>query len=242
MHNPQSAVMGRTRQRSIGDRALKLLLSPAYLLLWIAAGFLGAGRWDWVRGWICVSVYLSTIAILGAVMRYFGLGLLKRRTEGIREGTAAFDRSILPIYLSLTLVQPAVAGLDSVRYGWLPLPSSTTVPGIVLFVIGMGLVIWAMIANPFAESTVRIQPEYGHRVITKGPYRVIRHPMYAGSIPMHVGTGLILGSGWAVVIAAVLAAMIVWRTTREDEFLHRELRGYAEYAARTRFRLVPGLW
>jgi protein-S-isoprenylcysteine O-methyltransferase Ste14 len=242
MHDAQSAVMGETRRSNFGKRALKAVLSPASVLFWVAAIFFGAGRWDWLRGWICVSVYLSTLAIIGAVVRYFSPGLLKRRAEGIREDSAAFDKSILPIYLLLSMIQPAVAGLDAVRYGWLPLPSSTIVPGVVLFVMGMGLITWAMIANPFTESTVRIQTEYGHRVITKGPYRALRHPMYTGSIPMHVGTGLILGSGWAVVLAVVLSAIIVWRTIKEDEFLHRELPGYAEYAARTRFRLMPGLW
>jgi protein-S-isoprenylcysteine O-methyltransferase Ste14 len=242
MLSPQSAVIGETRQSSFGKRVLKTVLGPASMLIWVAAGFLCAGRWDWVRGWICVSVYLSMVAITGAAVRYFSPGLLKRRTEGIREDTAAFDKSILPIYLPLTFIQPAVAGLDAVRFGWLPLPSSTILPGIVLFVIGMGLITWAMIANPFAESTVRIQPENGHRVVTAGPYRAVRHPMYSGMILMHLAIGLILGSGWAVVVGGLLAALITWRTVKEDEFLHRELQGYAAYAARTRFRLVPGLW
>ena len=242
MRNPQAAVMSRPERRGFEKRALKTVLGPASIFLWIAAGFLGAGRWDWVRGWICVSVYLSMVAITGAAVRYFSPGLLKRRAQGIRGDTASFDKSFLPIYLPLTLLQPAVGGLDAVRYGWLPLPSSTILPGIALFVVGMGLIAWAMVANPYAESTVRIQPEIGHTVVTRGPYRAVRHPMYSGMMLMHLATGIILGSGWAIVVAGVMAALIVWRTSREDEFLHRQLGGYAEYAARTRFRLVPGLW
>jgi len=99
-----------------------------------------------------------------------------------------------------------------------------------------------MTVNRFAESTVRIQSERNHAVVSSGPYRIVRHPMYVGMFLMYPATAMMLGSGWAMAVAALILVLIVWRTVEEDRFLHRELTGYREYAALTRYRLVPGLW
>jgi len=89
---------------------------------------------------------------------------------------------------------------------------------------------------------VRIQAERGHVVVSRGPYRTVRHPMYVGMILMFPATALILGSGWAMVVAGVMAVLIIWRTANEDKFLLRELPGYQEFAVRTKWRLLPGVW
>jgi protein-S-isoprenylcysteine O-methyltransferase Ste14 len=96
--------------------------------------------------------------------------------------------------------------------------------------------------NPHFESTVRIQAELGHRVITTGPYRMVRHPGYAAGIALLLGMALTLGSGVALAVAALTALALVVRTALEDRFLRQRLPGYREFALRTRFRLVPGLW
>lgn len=242
MSDSQATVFETKRQIGLGRRILNSTAGPASIVIWVALCFAGAGRLDWVRGWICVSVYLSAMAVTGALVCYFSPGLIGRRSQWVRENTAPFDRLFLPFFVPLTFILPFVAGLDAGRYRWLPLPDWTMMPGIVLFVTGIGLITWTMIVNPFAETSVRIQPELGHRVIGKGPYKSVRHPMYAGSILMYPATALVLGSGWAIVVAAALAVVIVFRTAKEDRFLHCELRGYQEYAAHTRFRLFPGLW
>ena len=101
---------------------------------------------------------------------------------------------------------------------------------------------WAMLANPFFEKTVRIQEERGHHVATGGPYRFVRHPGYVAFILMGFALPLGVGSAWALVPAGLNAALIVARTALEDRTLRRELPGYAEYAQRTRYRLLPGVW
>ena len=96
--------------------------------------------------------------------------------------------------------------------------------------------------NPFFEKTVRIQSDRGHRVVDIGPYRLVRHPGYLGFFGWILSTPLLLGSWWAFVPALLSIAGIVVRTALEDRTLKAELPGYADYAKRTRYRLVPGIW
>jgi protein-S-isoprenylcysteine O-methyltransferase Ste14 len=227
---------------SLLGRLWKLAKGMSMMFLWVAAVFAGAGRFDWARGWICTAIYLVTMTVTGALMHRFNPGLLKARGKFMRKDTKGFDKIFMSIYFPLTFIQVAVAGLDAVRFRWMPMPQWTIFPGIALFLAAMALTAWTFLVNPFAETTVRIQSDRGHRVVSTGPYRVARHPMYVGSILMYPATALMFGSGWAMAVAALMVFLIVWRTGHEDRFLRRELAGYQEYAALTRYRLFPGIW
>jgi protein-S-isoprenylcysteine O-methyltransferase Ste14 len=109
-------------------------------------------------------------------------------------------------------------------------------------VAGDAVFVWAMAVNRFFEGFVRIQKERGHRVVAAGPYRFVRHPGYVGSTVMWGGLFLALGSPLALASAASIVAILVLRTALEDRMLQRDLEGYRDYAARVRYRLVPGLW
>jgi len=134
-----------------------------------------------------------------------------------------------------------VAGLD-VRAGTATLPW-------VWFDVGVGLLVsagifglWAMVTNEHFEQFVRIQTERGHRVVSSGPYRFVRHPGYVSAILGALATPLILGSARTFVPAGLVALLFVVRTALEDRTLRRELEGYSDYAQRTRYRLLPGAW
>jgi protein-S-isoprenylcysteine O-methyltransferase Ste14 len=99
-----------------------------------------------------------------------------------------------------------------------------------------------MAKNPFLEREVRVQTEMGHHVITTGPYRVVRHPMYSGLTLLFPGWALVPGSAWSLAPAAMPMATFIVRTALEDGVLRRELPVYTEYCKRTRYRLVPGIW
>jgi protein-S-isoprenylcysteine O-methyltransferase Ste14 len=99
-----------------------------------------------------------------------------------------------------------------------------------------------MTVNRFFSAMVRIQADRGHRVVENGPYRWMRHPAYAGGVIANLATPLMLGSAWALIPAGLTVALVVLRTSLEDRTLQAELPGYAAYAARTRYRLVPGVW
>jgi protein-S-isoprenylcysteine O-methyltransferase Ste14 len=101
---------------------------------------------------------------------------------------------------------------------------------------------WSMVVNPFFEKTVRIQTDRGHHVIDTGPYAYVRHPGYVGFTGWMISAPLLLDSSWAFVPALLAVVGIAIRTALEDRTLRAELPGYAEYAARVRFRLIPGVW
>ena len=99
-----------------------------------------------------------------------------------------------------------------------------------------------MIANPFAEKTVRVQTERGHHVITTGPYAIVRHPMYLGVILMFVAVPLVLGSAWAFAPVVAMTLLLMVRTVLEERLLRRDLPGYEVYIGQTRWRILPGIW
>jgi len=214
----------------------------AFTALWIATLFGSAGRLDWIRGWTYVAIYLGSMAALGMVVRRTNPDVVEARKKWVRKDTKAFDKVFLPVFLLLTFIQLVVAGLDAVRFHWSSVPSGWLYPGVLLLLAGIALMGWVMAVNPHAETTVRIQTERNHRVITSGPYRFVRHPMYTGAILLYVATPLVLGSLWALVIGATIVLAFFSRTVLEDRTLRAELPGYEEYAGRTRYRLIPGIW
>jgi len=135
-----------------------------------------------------------------------------------------------------------VAALD-VRFGWSTPPFIPYGPlGAALFLVGTAFFLWAMNTNTHFEGTVRIQTDRGHRVCDRGPYAHVRHPGYVGFLIALAATPLVLGSWRSFAGAAVSMFALVVRTALEDATLRKELPGYAEFAQRTRYRLVPGIW
>ncbi len=142
----------------------------------------------------------------------------------------------------LFLATVVVAALDAGRFHWTALSGSTQILALPVLILAAALQVWAMMANPFFSSAIRIQTDHGHKLVTRGPYRFIRHPGYLAMIVMIPATALVLGSLAALIPAVCYSALILWRTKREDEFLVERLADYAGYAAWVGFRLIPGLW
>jgi protein-S-isoprenylcysteine O-methyltransferase Ste14 len=157
------------------------------------------------------------------------------------ENTKSWDKVIGVIYLVLMLGGLAVAGLDA-RLGWSQVPLGLKVLGGVAVTVCMGLIFWVMTANTFLSSMVRIQDDRGHTTITSGPYRYVRHPMYAGMLLMFWGIPLLLGSWWGLLLGVLTMILYIVRTALEDKTLQKELPGYIEYTRQTRYRLIPGIW
>ena len=224
------------------NRHVKGFLQGSTLILWwVTLLFGGAGRITWIRGWICTVLYLGGFFIARAILLRRNPELLKQRQTAIREDTKPFDRIVLRLLLSLTIVEPLVAGLDF-RWNAPSTPLWLVYPGIASFVGAAITITWVLVKNPHAESSVRIQSDRGHCVVASGPYRFVRHPMYAGLIQLHQSVALMLGSPWTVGLAALITILFWLRTALEDQALRRELPGYEEYTAVTRYRLMPGIW
>lgn len=207
-----------------------------------AVAFVGAWRLDWPRGWIYLVLFVAVTLAGVTLVDRTNPGLMAARSRGMRQDTKGFDRLFYAGFIPLMVVYPLLAGLDGGRFAWAPLPAWTAWLGVVLFVAGSGFTTWAMVVNRHAEGTVRIQSDRGHAVVTDGPYRFVRHPIYVGTIAGLPAAALVLGSGWALLPMALIVALFVWRTALEDSTLRRELAGYADYAAATPYRLVPGIW
>ena len=231
---------GQTRR--LGPAIVKRMLQiSAFTAGWSTVLFACAGRLDWPRGWICLAVYLLGVAITAILVIGKNPDVIAARAR-MHADAKGFDKLFTALYSLLVFVVPAVAGLDAVRFGWSSMPFQTVWPGVFLYLLAAVPVVWAMTANPFLENQVRIQTDRGHRVIATGPYRLVRHPMYVGVILQNISTPLILGSCWTYVPVAVVVALFLWRTAREDRTLRSERGGYEEYARHTRYRLLPGVW
>lgn len=217
--------------RKLARGALGTLQLPAAVFGFLA---LASGNPAWGRMWLLLALLFGLMALNLPVMLWRNPELLAERFQK-RTDTKPFDKVFGLLSLLVLGGFFVVAGLDQ-RLGWTgPLPAWTLALGIALHVLGDGPVLWAMATNRHLETTVRIQTE-------RGPYRYVRHPMYSGMLLMFAGWPLVLGSAWAFLPLGAYAGLLLWRTSREDRTLFAELPGYPQYAAQTRFRLVPHVW
>jgi protein-S-isoprenylcysteine O-methyltransferase Ste14 len=203
--------------------------------------FASAGRVDWARAWVYVSAVLLGELLTAAALRAVNPEILARRGS-MSADAKTYDRVFVVLWLVLALVTPVVAGLDVGRSGDARVPLAGMYVGLVVMLLAYLLGAWAMAVNEHFELLVRIQMDRGHRVVTSGPYRIVRHPGYLAAIVGALASPLILGSLWAFAPVVASALLFSVRTALEDRTLREELAGYEEYAARTRHRLLPGIW
>jgi protein-S-isoprenylcysteine O-methyltransferase Ste14 len=169
--------------------------------------------------------------------------LVEERSELTpREGVQTWDVILSAVVRVSLLASYVVAGLD-VRFGWKPeILLAVQIAAFAFGLLGAGLIAWAMAANRYAAVYARIQQERGHAVATTGPYRFVRHPFYVGTITFSLVVPVALGSPWALISGGLAALLFVVKTALEDRMLQAGLPGYDEYAQRTRYRLLPGVW
>lgn len=202
--------------------------------------FGSAGRLDWSNAWVLLGLnFAASMASIALLWRNSEL-LAERRN--VKAGKR-WDKMIVPLVVLLGPVAIWItAGLDT-RFHWSDgMPPLAFPIGLAAAVLAAALIAWAMRTNRFFSSVVRIQKDRGHVVVTGGPYRFLRHPGYTGISAFTLATPLILNSRWALLPAALTAAVSVLRTVLEDRTLHNELDGYADYARRVKYRLVPLVW
>jgi protein-S-isoprenylcysteine O-methyltransferase Ste14 len=213
----------------------------ALIFAWVVL-FLAAGRLDWTAGWVYLGMNFLTQALSAIVLLPRRPDMLAERSK-VREGTKEWDRFYATaIVVFGTLAVLITAGLDA-RFGW-SAPISNGLWGLAL-ALAFGsqmFVLWAMATNPFFATTVRIQGERGHHVVSSGPYRLIRHPGYFGSLIYNLAIPLVLGSWWTFLPATLTIVLLILRTRLEDRALQAELPGYSAYAATVHHRLIPGVW
>ncbi len=223
-----------TRTKAIVGSYVGVVLYAAFL-------FLGAGRLAYRQGVLYLGVALVGTTLSHLLVRK-GSDVTVERAANVAAGER-WDKAILGASFLAGIATFVTAGLDSGRFGWSgPVPIGVAVAGVVLMLAGQVLFAVAKRENEFFSSTVRIQSERGHRVCETGTYRRVRHPGYLGMLTSLLAFPLVVESYWAFVPTSAGALLLVVRTVMEDRFLAARLAGYAEYAARTRWRLIPGVF
>ena len=232
-------------QSAEGEDLTRRLVTQTVIWLAITGAilFLSAGTLNWPEAWIFLGIWLAGGLTSGLSLARTNPEIVKERMRSpLQQDQKPWDRPlILAIFGGWALLH-VVAGLDAKRFEWSDMPIALEVLGAIAIFFAIYLFHIVMRENAYASAVVKIDAGRGHKVISTGPYAWVRHPMYAGAIFYFLGTALLLGSWYAFVFGLVLIAVIAFRAVREERMLAAELPGYADYARRVKYRLVPGVW
>ena len=229
-------------ERLTQDGVRTILMPFGWKAVFFICFFLAAGRMDIPRAWIFLGMDYLGVIVVSVVFWKLAPELANQRAT-IKEGTKPWDKVFLAFYFAIALIGfPIVAGLDVGRYHWSELHINYAIVGVILFALCVAFGTWAVMVNRFFETTVRIQTDRGHQVITDGPYRFVRHPGYLSMILGAVSASFIIGSVYSLIPGGLAVISLLIRTYLEDRTLQEELDGYREYTTRVRWRLLPGLW
>jgi protein-S-isoprenylcysteine O-methyltransferase Ste14 len=202
--------------------------------------FLPAGSLTFWQGWIYWFLFsIAVIAITVYLLKYdphLIAGRLVAGPRGEQEVGQKIIQAIAAVLFGAVLVVPAL----DFRYHWSPLPAAAVALGDVLLVLSFVMIFFVFRENSFAAATIKVEAE--QQVISTGPYRLIRHPMYSAALILFLATPLALASAWGLIIVIPLAGILVARLTQEERYLSAHLPGYDAYRQRVNYRLVPMVW
>jgi len=213
------------------------------LLFLVAFGvllFLPAWSLRYAEAWVFIGLLGVLSAAVTLYLAAYDPKLLERRLKAGPGAEPERSQKIIQVVTSAMLATMAVvAGFDH-RRGWSQMPQAPEVAGAVAFVLAFVLIFIVFRANTYTSGVIEIAE--GQRVISTGPYAMVRHPMYTGGMLFILAAPLMLGSWWALIPAGIVCAGIVVRLLDEERFLATNLPGYTEYCQRVRWRLLPGVW
>jgi len=237
----QLLTVGRdSKSRRCHQMSLKGKLTVRFLVALVVVGgllFTPAGSFEFWQGWVYLAVWFVPGLLAFTYFYKHDPELVERRLrrkEKVRE-----QKLIIKAVYVTYVIAFLLPGFDH-RFGWSHPPAWMTVFSQAVVLGGYVMIIWVMKANSFAASTIQVEP--GQRVISDGPYRIVRHPMYSGICAILLFTPLALGSYFALPAFVLVVPLIVLRLLNEEKVLREELPGYSEYCLDTRSRLVPLLW
>ncbi|WP_426441847.1 methyltransferase family protein [Bradyrhizobium genosp. P] len=221
----------------------KLLVQNVLFLVAMGAllfAFAGTLHWPGAWAFLIASAVISPASGLWLARTDPGL-LAERMRFTAREGQPAADKWFMLLFLAAAFWWFVAMGLDR-RFGGGDPGVPLMAAGLAMYVLSTVLIMWVFRTNSFASPVVKVQTERDHQVISTGPYALVRHPMYASVMLFFAGVPLVLGSWWGLAFAPLFFLMFAFRTRIEERTLAAGLPGYADYTARVRYRLVPGLW
>lgn len=207
----------------------------------IAILFIPAGTWKWPEAWLFILIYLAWFSIAISKLKKHNPNVLKERSK-FKLPKRSWDKIFVALYTITSITLFVIVGLDAVRYQWSHVP--ITIKSLAFLVIILWLISFYFVLreNAYLSKIVEVQEEEGHKVITTGPYKYVRHPMYIGYMVFLLFFPLAMGSYYGLIPAVATVIILTIRTHFEDKILHQELTGYTDYAQKTRYRLIPGIW
>lgn len=202
--------------------------------------FLPAWTLRYWQGWAFLATFAAASTALTVYMAAYDKKLLERRLHAGPWAETETSQKIIVALVMLGFVAFLVFPALDHRFGWSPVPAYVSIIGNVLIALGFLFIFFVLRENSYAASTIQIAE--GQRVISTGPYAVVRHPMYSGALLLVIGAPLALDSWYGLLGILVILPVLIWRLTDEENFLTRNLPGYAEYKSKVRWRLIPALF
>jgi len=225
--------MSSLHLKAFGGLAILFLVMASLL-------FAAAGTFDYWQAWTFLAVYFAASLAITPYLMKEDPALLARRMSGGPFAEKEPAQRIIMCIASLGFIGLIVVpGFDH-RFGWSRMPADVVIAGDVLVALGWLGILVVFRENSFSSATIELAAD--QRVISTGPYALVRHPMYATSLVMLLGIPTALGSWWGVLILAAIMPALIWRLLDEERFLVRNLPGYAAYQGRVRYRLLPRIW
>ena len=225
--------MSSLHRRAFGGLAILVLVTGALL-------FAAAGTFDYWQAWAFLAIYFTVSLAITLYLMKKDPALLARRMSGGPFAEKERSQRIIMSFASIGFIGLLVLpGLDH-RFGWSQMPANVAIAGDILVVLGWIGIFFVFRENSFSSATIELAAD--QRVISTGPYALVRHPMYAAALVMLLGMPIALGSWWGVLTMAAVVPAVVWRLLDEERFLARNLPGCAEYQLKVRYRLLPLAW
>jgi protein-S-isoprenylcysteine O-methyltransferase Ste14 len=225
--------MNTLHKKAFGSLLL-LALAMAALL------FIPAGTLDYWQAWTFLAVYFAASLALTLYLMKKDPKLLERRMRGGPTAEKEPVQKIIMMFASLGFIGLLVVPALDHRFGWSHMTPLVALAGDALVAIGWLAIFFVFKENSFTAATIELAP--GQKVISTGPYALVRHPMYAGALVMLAGIPVALGSWWGLLIIVAIVPALIWRLLDEEKFLARNLPGYVEYQNQVRYRLIPRVW
>jgi protein-S-isoprenylcysteine O-methyltransferase Ste14 len=205
--------------------------------------FVCAGTLLWPAGWAFLALFFGfALAIVLWLARKEPELLAERMSSPMQSGQPLWDKVFVVAVMVLFVAWLILMPLDAVRFGYSEVPGWLQILGALGVVLSFYIMFLTFRENAYLAMVVKVQQERGQSVVSTGPYRYVRHPMYASTLLFFPGSALLLGSWWGLMFCTVLLGLLVWRIPLEERMLENGLDGYDEYERNVRYRLIPHVW
>jgi len=225
------------------DEFIGIKIAVRFLLFVPVAGvllFLPAGTFDYWEAWGFIAVFFTCNVLLTVYLVVKDPKLLERRMKAGPGAETSTTQKIIVVFVFIFFAGAAVFPSLDHRFGWSEVPAAVVILGDLLIALSYYGFYRVLRENTYAAATIQV--EQGQKVISTGPYAVVRHPMYSAALIMLFSMPLALGSWWGLLILVPTVLVLAWRLLDEEKFLQKNLSGYTEYMHQVRYRLVPYVW